>query len=401
MKKTLIATAVLALAGGLSSASASEVTLYGLIDTGLLFKSVGKDLNMNTTLEGLKRRNTVSMTSGISAGSRWGLKGSEDLGNGYAVGFVLESGFDSDNGEQGQNRAFGREAQIYVTSNDYGTLSLGRVGSLNSGDGTFGLTGDLSPFGTSFGSAAANASNVMTGFDRFDNTITYRSPNFSGFNVYAQYSLDTDSTDDYDGHGLHGTEGKSTVDRYYAVGATYNNGPLSLVAVVDRTDYSRIKWTIDDGGKLDDSIAVTFGGSYAFEAAKVYFGAQYFKDADINSIDNCGFSDLLERGQLVQAKGYGVTVGADIPLAGGTLKVGTSVLNSEIEKNNGREWPDMDVDFKRWNTSVGYTYALSKRTSVYGVMSYSYNSVEFDSGISNVEFEPEIYEAGIGIVHKF
>ena len=40
------------------------------------------------------------MASGQNSGSRWGLKGTEDLG--FAkVGFVLENGFTSDDGKLG------------------------------------------------------------------------------------------------------------------------------------------------------------------------------------------------------------------------------------------------------------------------------------------------------------
>lgn len=41
------------------------------------------------------------MKSGTRSGSRWGIKGVEDLGNGYSVGFILEQGFNSDDGSVG------------------------------------------------------------------------------------------------------------------------------------------------------------------------------------------------------------------------------------------------------------------------------------------------------------
>ena len=126
----------------------------------------------------------------------------------------------------------------------FGTVAFGRMGSLASGNGTFGLLGSMSPFGTSWGQYAANASTVMSGFDRYDNTVTYATPAFAGFKVYAQYSFDTDTKDDYDGAGLHGVEGKSSVDRYYAMGLTYANGPLNLAAVLDQTNFSTTKWNL-------------------------------------------------------------------------------------------------------------------------------------------------------------
>lgn len=153
-------------------------------------------------MQGVDTVDTFQMKSGVTAGSRFGLKGTEDLGNGLKIGFVLENGFSSDTGSFTQdNRLFGREAQLNL-SGAFGTVAFGRMGSLASGNGTFGLLGSMSPFGTSWGQYAANASTVMSGFDRYDNTVTYATPAFAGFKVYAQYSFDTDTKDDYDGAGL-------------------------------------------------------------------------------------------------------------------------------------------------------------------------------------------------------
>jgi predicted porin len=86
MKKSLLAVAILGAASGFAFA-ASNVTLFGVIDTGIQAQKIG----------GVKG-NTIQMNTGFRAGSRWGIKGVEDLGNGYSVGFVLEQGFKSDTG---------------------------------------------------------------------------------------------------------------------------------------------------------------------------------------------------------------------------------------------------------------------------------------------------------------
>ena len=126
MKKTLAATAVLGALVG--SAMAADVTLYGVIDTGLVYQHVDND-------DGLDAVDSFQMKSGVVSGSRFGLKGSEELGNGYKVGFVLENGFSSDDGTMLQgDRLFGRESQVYMEG-AFGTLSFGRVGSLTSGNG--------------------------------------------------------------------------------------------------------------------------------------------------------------------------------------------------------------------------------------------------------------------------
>ena len=83
MKKTLAAVAVLGAFAG--SALAADVQLYGIVDTGLAYvhgdaDGLGEDFD------------SFSMESGQGSGSRWGIKGTEDLGNGLTVGFILENG---------------------------------------------------------------------------------------------------------------------------------------------------------------------------------------------------------------------------------------------------------------------------------------------------------------------
>ncbi|WP_300936435.1 porin, partial [Turicimonas muris] len=103
MRKSLIALAVM----GASTVAfaASNVTLYGVIEEGVV---VQKAKHKDTT---------VSLKSGFDQGSRWGLRGVEDLGNGYNVGFVLEEGFDADTGantaSNSAGKVFGRESQLY------------------------------------------------------------------------------------------------------------------------------------------------------------------------------------------------------------------------------------------------------------------------------------------------
>lgn len=109
MKKSLIALAVL---GAAASAQAADISLYGVVDTGLAYTyndnwaRSGEDVVHSTDGE-----SSLEMASGINASSRFGIVGSEDLGNGMKVGFVLESGIKSDSGELDQGgRLFGREA---------------------------------------------------------------------------------------------------------------------------------------------------------------------------------------------------------------------------------------------------------------------------------------------------
>ncbi|OXH87878.1 porin, partial [Burkholderia multivorans] len=108
MNKQLIAAPLLLSLAGLASAQ-SSVTLYGIVDAGVTYRSnerVG-------TAGAYTGHSNVGLTTGNLSGSRWGIKGSEDLGGGLRALFVLENGFDITNGTSGQGgRQFGRQAFV-------------------------------------------------------------------------------------------------------------------------------------------------------------------------------------------------------------------------------------------------------------------------------------------------
>ena len=92
----------------------SSVTLYGIIDEGV---------NYNSNANGNRLYN---LSSGVFQGSRWGLRGKEDLGGGLGAIFVLENGFDVNTGRLGQGGLlFGRQAYVGISS-PYGTVTFGR-----------------------------------------------------------------------------------------------------------------------------------------------------------------------------------------------------------------------------------------------------------------------------------
>lgn len=121
MKKTLAALAVLGAFAG--SAAAADVQLYGVVDEGFIYT--------NTKVTDEKSDNQFQLGSGLNLGSRWGLKGTEDLGNGYKVGFKLESGFNADTGTLQENRLFRREAGLTLYG-PFGSLGFGRFGGIAS-----------------------------------------------------------------------------------------------------------------------------------------------------------------------------------------------------------------------------------------------------------------------------
>ncbi|KXV03880.1 porin [Caballeronia megalochromosomata] len=211
MKKNLIVTAIAALAASFAGAAnaQSSVTLYGLIDTGLTF--VNNVANPNPNQSNAKT-NFHGLTSGNLQESRWGLRGSEDLGGGMKAIFTLESGFNVDNG-QSNNGLFGRQAFVGLSS-DVGTVTLGRqydsvvdyLGPLSAA-GTWG--------GTYFGHVAGN-DNLNSNFS-IANAVKFQSANYSGFTFNGMY-------------GFSNQAGGFKNNRAYSFGAGYANGPLKVGA---------------------------------------------------------------------------------------------------------------------------------------------------------------------------
>lgn len=401
-KKTLAAVALLGAFAG--SAVAADVTLYGVVDYGLQYTHVDSD-KANTA----DAVDNFQLSSGNQSGARFGLKGSEDLGNGVKAGFHLENGFSADTGSLAQNsRLFGREARLFVNG-AFGEVAFGRMGTLGSANGTYGLLGNLSPFGASW-VGAVEYSTYYVGGIRADNTVTYKTPTFAGVTVYAQYSFETNTKQE---DNLDATEGKASANRYYALGATYKAAGFDLAAVVDSYNWSST-FTSDDPD-LDDGLTVTLGGSYDFEVAKVFLSGQYFDNMIGNDkygtkAANAGKSDSFYSfsgyfGDQNPIEGYALQAGVSAPVAGGTAMFAVGYTDAEQVKTP--EGSTDKAEFKRLGASVGYTYSLSKRTNVYGVAAYYRDSVDnaynADNKANNSadDRDPSTVTVYAGIRHTF
>lgn len=421
MKKTLAAVAVLGAFAG--SALAADVTLYGKVDLGLNYT--------HTDVDGVSSDNW-GMKSGQNSGSRFGIKGTEQISEGLTVGFQLENGFDADDGrfkygnEDGE-RIFGREARLFVQT-DFGELGFGRMGGLDSGSGSYDIFGgNAGVFGTGWSGIGSDSDIFLGMSSRYDNMITYKSPTFGGVTVYAQASLKQDSSED-------GDEASSKADRYYALGATGKWGALSTGVVASMYDYghgNRLAGTATITGKNppqvkvnpvttdDDGYAVGAFAAYDFSVTKVTLGAQYFdgvkqsrgtalEDGEISftpeigainnggSISFNGSKVTFDYGdESAGVKGYGVMLGAVTPLGAGTLYTSIGYRDSEnADENYGGQ-----LDETVYQVGVGYTYPLSKRTYLYTAAGYTQE--ELDKGGNTDTVKTKTTEVVAGIVHNF
>lgn len=376
MKKSLIAAALLGTFAA-SAFAAPSVTLYGRIDTSLAYT------HLNTDKAGVDSTDTFSMESGFSTGNRWGLKGTEDIGN-AKVGFVLESGFNSDDGVSGQSgRLFGREAQVNI-SGAYGTLYAGRLGSIASDNGTLGYLGDVSAFSSAYGFVGNQQGSTGTAYGRYDNTLAYETPTFGGLQGAIMYSFKGDTQSD-DSSIKNARENSGDADRYLAAGLRYKAGKAAVVLTGDMTMYGN---DAANYGNVDNGYSFILGGNYDFGVAKAFAKVTYF-DNQVNLLDSFDLiSDSRDLKKAEALKGWGAELGTNVPAFGGNFL-------AAVGYRDAKDVDDGSYKFKRWNAAVGYTYAFSKRTNVYGLAGYAQEKANaLDRKASGAQ-------VGFGLVHKF
>jgi len=311
MKKTLVAMAVMAVAG----AASAQVTLYGKIDAGLEYKDVG-----GTT--------TTKINSGQFSGSRWGMKGSEDLGGGLSANFMLEGGFTVDNGITGQTsgtgmaagaagqaRIFGRTAQVGV-SGGFGSLTLGRQYTPTDNvlwmPDPMGATGALA--GPMYAVFAGTGTYDTLGNGRQNNAVSYSIPSMSGLNAQLMFAPDES---DAAGH------------RYVGANMSYAAGPLTAVVAWENTTAT---------GAAKSTTGWLAGGAYDLGAFKL--GGEVMGGTTDTDSTTTGWY-----------------LGASTPMGAATLSAGYA---------NAKVTTAANVETKSNAWGINAVYSLSKRTNVYG-----------------------------------
>ena len=381
MKKTLAAVAVLGAFAG--SALAADVTLYGVIDTGLNWTQ--------TKVTGQDTKDAFSMASGQNSGPRFGLKGTEDLGNGYKVGFNLENSFKSDTGSLDKGgRLFHRETLVYVQS-PFGELSMGRTGALDAGTGRYNLMGSgATAMGTGLDAIGKSTKILLGTGDRMDNTITYATPTFAGVTVYAQASLKKDGTGDA-ADQANKPEGSSDADRYYALGAKFSAEGLNAGLVVSMNDYSRKVMEKD----YDDGYTVSGFVNYDFGMVQPMFAAQYWDNGQVGKYTPATATAALK---IENTTGYGFVIGAKAPVLGGLVKV-TGGWNDFEAADSVKPSGLNDFEGNNWMVGVSYEYKLSKRTMVYTGAGYTEEELKFTGNTPKIKTKTS--EVLFGLVHTF
>ncbi|MES2102702.1 MAG: porin [Pseudomonadota bacterium] len=307
MKKSTLALAVLS-ACGIMSGSAfaqSNVTIYGLLDTGLAIE------------HGAAAGNITKLSSGLGNGSRLGFRGTEDLGDGMSTYFTMEMGMAVDTGASTQGGlAFGR--QIFVgLKGSAGQIQMGRQYSPI--DDTLGA---VDPFGNGFAgrvaSLFANGPKNTGGYAaRFNNVVQYISPVVGGFTGYASY-------------GFGEVAGDTSAGRYVGLSASYSNGPL----------WARLAYSKANGNPATSDVKNTvLAATYDFGVVKGHaaYGVNKDEASGVTTLDS---SDAM--------------LGITVPMGQGTFLANYTRKNDKMAADNGAKM-----------FAVGYHYDMSKRTKFY------------------------------------
>ena len=386
------------------SAQAANVEMFGFFDQGLAY--VHEELNAGMAspqgqsykatnivdangkvADGVTRSNLAQGTGNVST---WGLKGSEELTPDTKVIFHLESGFLADDGSiyGGKNQIFERESSVGIESQTWGQLKFGRMPALTTGSGTTGIfNSKTNPFGAGWGNMTGGWKFVGTlAAARHDNMINYISPSWNGLKLHAQYSFKS-AINDYQ------EEGKSSSNRWAALGASWTGEKFYLAAAVDWLDaasYGPVDTAVQQSR---DAYKVLVGGHYNFDAFKLYGSAQYMKNiASIGGYSTKEFAPLAIGQVKSDQKGFeawAVATGVDFKAAGGTVKmsVGYGAAEDQNLSSNNK--------MQRVNVGLGYQYPLSKRTSIYGITGYFWQDADWQKD------DITAHEVIIGLMHRW
>jgi predicted porin len=352
MKKNTLALALLALSSSAAIAQ-TNTAFYGVMDLGVSVDRGG--------IAGTSTR----LTSGMATQSRWGFRGSEDLGGGLAAFFVIEGGIHADTGTSTQNNTlFGRTSVVGLRGG-FGAVTLGLQDTP--------LFTTLNTVVDPLRNGIIRSNNLMspTGF-RASNSVLYRSNTYQGFSGDLMYVAGE-------------VAGDSAAQRAVGGSFGYGQGPLTARLAYHRknNDTALVKGT-------GDARNVLLGANYDFGPAKAYFGYEVNKGLNSSPLPN---GSAVFGGPAPTAS----TDSADL-LLGVAVPFGASTVVGSYGRKDDKTVRNQDAR----QLGVAYMYAFSKRSDVYT----SYAVIRNHNGAAYTEGNSEEPGTGdkqftLGLRHRF
>ncbi|NIF52833.1 porin [Burkholderia sp. Ax-1724] len=340
----------LAAAGHSTAWAQSTLTLYGIVDSALQYGKFNDNVSP-----------TAMAASGNLQASRFGFRGSEDLGGGYRANFQLETGFSTYTGVAGGSTLFNRGASVGLSSTQYGSVDAGYMYLpiywvfLASDVSTYGLSNPAAIMSLEHSSTLGKSG--TGGF--YPNAVRYRTPNYYGLSSEIGYSF-----------GSQNASGQTADGRNVGMNVMYQRFGMMLGYAVNRYQYYANTTTLTPSSQLTQVVAATYGYGGNF------IGTNYVYSKRTDS------TNWFASAFLVNAK---------IPAGHGDIELGVS---RRIQSANARA---MAYD-------VGYVYFLSKRTQLYGYASMISNNSHSNQGFGLLNpnyatvtpgFDPWVVTAGL------
>jgi len=309
-------------------AADSTVNVYGLVDVAIVRETGGSAGDF------------TKITSGVGAGSRLGFKGREELGNGLAAIFLLESGFQADTGALGQGGLlFGRQAYVGLQGG-FGALTAGRqytpqyLTVVMADPFASGYAGDTKNLIAATGNSAS----------RMDNSLKYVSPAVGGVSAELVY-------------GAGEVAGDSAAGRQFGGALDYNAGPLRV-----RLGYHNRNNDTATVRNTSNAKNTMLAAVYDFGVVKAHAAYGVNKGLNSSLLRNTANPYGLPGTPVASTDSRDMLLGATIPSGPHTWMV------SWIHKDDRGA---LDQDASQY--ALGYRYALSRRTELYGAIAHIVN----------------------------
>lgn len=315
----------------------SNVVLYGELDAG-----VGQRYTMNDT-------GFISSYTGVS---RWGLRGTEDLGGGLKADFNFESGvIDLGSGAVAGNGGFNRQAWVGL-SGAFGALSMGRISTPEARNFAIFDLNDSAEGSSALRNLGLAANGSLGGGSRQNSQFQYTTPKFGGFDARVGYVFKND-------------RGGSPNKDFLQVSGRYSDGALMLAAAI------QAKVSSVQGNRTGYALAAKYD----------------FKVVEISGL-------YKQRETELAGKGFGL--GAAVPL--GSFTVGLQGARLTDSSNPSYK--------KATAYELFGNYKFSSRTRLYAAYGRMNDSGQLLNGTTNTTTgermpTPQGNTFGIGILHKF
>ena len=376
MKMTHLAAASLAACAGTALAQ-SSVTLYGVLDTNIEYVNKMSSIAPGSPGFPGPSASKLALSSGALSGSRWGLRGEEDLGGGNKALFVLESGFGSDDGKLQQGgRLFGRRAFVGFNTSA-GKFTFGRQTT-----SIFDVLDNFTPtaYATQYEPVVA-----MTGLNfRSDNVAKYTGA-FGGITAIAHWSF---------GNGVFGAgevPGQFKRDSGYGAGLTYGGNAFGAALAYDAYNPSLAPFG-DTGYGNSKKLAAAV--SYLVGPTKLMAGYRW------------GRTDFSNSATLIRDDLWWAGINYQVTSA---LMLTAEYYYDQVKSLQLSKAGKPLSQGNPWQVSFVADYSLSKRTDVYLTTAYVRNAgLNFDTsavGFVNGYYpgagQTSMVGVAIGMRHKF